>query len=164
MEVLENAGMEELPIEKPHLAIKHIMKRIKLEHLQQRIRDNCESGKDEQFDRRDFGAFIQEHGKQAQRMYEEGPVHFCEYRNRNHSATNDDKEGDKKDHTNRGAGRSRNRNGGNKHLRDFNGVNNEVIPGRTPKLKGGKDKLLPVSQSVLRGCGLAPMDGLLSEH
>lgn len=59
LQVLENAGMQSLPVEKPHLAIKHIMKRLKPLMLYQVMRDICEWRKDEHFHKKDFGAFVQ---------------------------------------------------------------------------------------------------------
>eukprot|EP00171_Calliarthron_tuberculosum_P004595 IDg4595t1 len=72
MQVLENAGMSTLPDDKPHLAIKHIMKRLKPACLYKCMQDIIEWRKDEQFDRKDFKVFVQELSKQAMRMDEDG--------------------------------------------------------------------------------------------
>lgn len=64
-----------LPNEKPHLAIKHIMKRLKLSAFLKCTQDIVDWRRDEQFDRKDFKVFIQELSKQATRMDEDGTIH-----------------------------------------------------------------------------------------
>lgn len=72
LQVLEGAGLKELPKQKPHISIKHILKRIKPKSLYKCMIDIIEWRKNEQFDRKNFGLFVQELAKQASRMDEDG--------------------------------------------------------------------------------------------
>ena len=68
---LEAAGMPDLPEKKPHIAIKHILKRIKPTVLHQLIKDIVLWCKDEHFDKKDFGAFVRELASHAKNLEEE---------------------------------------------------------------------------------------------
>ena len=72
LQVLDNAGMADLPKEKPHLCIKHIMNCLKPACLHKCMLDIIEWRKDEHFDRKDFNLFVRELSKQAARMDEDG--------------------------------------------------------------------------------------------
>lgn len=69
--VLEAAGMPDLPDKKPHIAIKHITNRIKPGLLKRRMKDIVLWRKDEQFDKKDFGAFMRELAVQAKKLEHE---------------------------------------------------------------------------------------------
>eukprot|EP00737_Agarophyton_chilense_P000949 gb/GEZJ01001057.1/.p1 GENE.gb/GEZJ01001057.1/~~gb/GEZJ01001057.1/.p1 ORF type:complete len:583 (-),score=92.79 gb/GEZJ01001057.1/:1849-3597(-) len=69
--VLEAAGMQDLPEQKPHIAIKHILKRVKPPRLRTRMKNIVEWRKDEGFEKKDFGAFMRELAKQAKKLEEE---------------------------------------------------------------------------------------------
>ncbi|CAN8074420.1 unnamed protein product [Agarophyton chilense] len=62
--------MQELPTQKPHIAIKHILKRLKPARLRERMKDIIEWRRDEGFEKF-FGAFMRELARQAKRLEEE---------------------------------------------------------------------------------------------
>ena len=70
LETLDVAGFRNLPETKPHVAIRHIMKRLQPSALYRRMRDICEWRKNEQFDKTDFNRFIREVAAQAVRLDE----------------------------------------------------------------------------------------------
>ncbi|CDF33359.1 unnamed protein product [Chondrus crispus] len=68
LEVLEAAGLADLPTRKPHIAIKHILKRIKPFRLRSRIRSILQWRKGEDFGKKDFGAFMRVLAEQAKTL------------------------------------------------------------------------------------------------
>ena len=68
LETLDAAGFQNLTEEKPHVAIRHIMKRLQPTSLYRRMRDVCEWKKNEQFDKVNFNRFIREVAAQAMRL------------------------------------------------------------------------------------------------
>lgn len=71
LEVLEAAGMADLPTQKPHIAIKHILKRIKPYQFRQRMRSILQWRKDGDFGKKDFGAFMRVLAEQAKNLEQE---------------------------------------------------------------------------------------------
>lgn len=69
--VLRSAGYEELPYRKPHIAIQHLLKRLKPQQLQSRMKSIITWRKDEKFDKKDVSAFMREVAKQAKKLQEE---------------------------------------------------------------------------------------------
>lgn len=69
--VLRSAGYTDLTEKKPHIAVGHILKRVKPYELRQRMRDIIKWRKDDQFGKRDFGDFMRELAKQAKRLEDE---------------------------------------------------------------------------------------------
>lgn len=72
--LLEAAGYEQLPIAKPHIAIGHIMKRIRPASLSNRMKSVAKWRKDEGFEKKDFNNFMRELAKQAKKLEEEKPA------------------------------------------------------------------------------------------
>lgn len=68
---LENTGFSDIPQSKPHIAISHILKRVKPKALKSRIKNIVLWRKDIQFDRKDFGAFMRELALQAKKLESE---------------------------------------------------------------------------------------------
>lgn len=68
---LRSAGYEELPNHKPHIAIQHVLKRLKPQQLRSRIQSIIKWRKDEQFDKKNFNAFMREVAAQAKKLQEE---------------------------------------------------------------------------------------------
>lgn len=71
LQVLENAGYANLPSEKPHISIAHILKRLQPAKLYSRMKDIIEWRKVEQFDRKDFNTFMREVASQAVKLEQE---------------------------------------------------------------------------------------------
>lgn len=69
--VLKNAGFADLIEKKPHIAIGHILKRVKPVELQSRMHEIIKWRRDDNFDRKDFGEFMRELAKQAKRLEDE---------------------------------------------------------------------------------------------
>ena len=73
---LEAAGLADIPQERPHVAIRHILHRIKPRGLRRKMKDLIAWRKNEEFDNKDYGAFIREVAKKAKEvkrsLYESG--------------------------------------------------------------------------------------------
>ncbi|CAN8071777.1 unnamed protein product [Agarophyton chilense] len=65
---LESEGMKELPAEKPHISIQHILKRIKPSRLRNIMKNIVRWRKEERFERKDFGVFMRELAAQAKKL------------------------------------------------------------------------------------------------
>ena len=65
MEVLEANSLSELPGTKPHVAIKHVLNRLRPNSFLQCMEDFVELLKNENLDKKDFSLFIQQLSKQA---------------------------------------------------------------------------------------------------
>lgn len=71
LQTLEGAGFSDLPKTKPHIAIAHILKRVKPNTLRVRMKNIVLWRKDDNFDKKDFGAFMRELASQAKKLENE---------------------------------------------------------------------------------------------
>jgi len=71
LRVLQSAGFSDLPTTKPHIAIGHILKRVKPQTLRKRMKDIVLWRKDDKFDKKDFRAFMRELASQAKKLEDE---------------------------------------------------------------------------------------------
>ena len=69
--VLEAAGIVDFLDQKPHISIKHILKRVKPATLRHRMEDLILWRREEEFGTKDFGAFMRELAKQAKQLDKE---------------------------------------------------------------------------------------------
>lgn len=65
------SGYEEIPERKPHIAIQHIVQRLKPPQLKNRMKSIVKWRKDEGFDKKDFNKFMREVVSQAKKLQEE---------------------------------------------------------------------------------------------
>lgn len=133
--VLEAAGMPDLPTQKPHISIKHMIKRIQPVQLRQRMKDIVEWRKDEGFGKKDFGSFMRELAKQSKK-FEQEQYHSQRPSHESEGDESDQSEEDGSNRNNRNDRGKSGKSGGNG--KNKGGRKNRH--GKAPKEDRGKNK------------------------